>query len=185
MASKVEQELVAATGIRRRKGVSVKRHIALILKAVSEMNEQKWNNLSDVAKYWVNEQIQIANTGKGLLRWPDTPEARRVRRSISTRGTPNRMYNWRRRRKSAGERLRELIIAEGFYTKPKVLMALLEDEGYVYSENTLKLISTDFRTSIRVLFRAGLLSDDAPDKLGISGDPEVLFHDAGEEDDNE
>ncbi len=159
-----ENELRNITGLEPKVKEGPKRFRARLVRAASKLDDDKWDQLSDVVQIWVNQGIESLNSKEdvslfdGQAEEPEPePEPEKAKPKSKEPAAP--VAATEVPRVGGGQRVKEILIEHKFKIKNKDILAVMNAEGYTYSLSMLNCVCADFRQSVKVLRERGLLKD--------------------------
>lgn len=166
-ANAVEQELLKATGIKRRVAEKFEAYAKRISDKAQDLSDDEWASLSTEAATWVNDAAKAVTKGEEPPAFPDAGDgdgekaapAPASKKGAKTAAAPAKGNSTgEAKRPGAYTKIKQLMVKDPTMTSEK-LIEKLNKAGYEMTPIAVSSIRSDFRHSMRILKEAGLLAE--------------------------
>lgn len=166
--SLVEKELRDITEFKKKAKEPRKRYLSRLLKAVNDLPDDKWDDVSPEAQKWSNAGMKAVKAGKDIEDFPSDqqaaqpPETEKPETKVkSDEKQTKKEVKSKTDTKPVGikVRIKEILLDDPKVSSTKIY-DMLNEEGLQASRFTVTGIRSEFRHTIRVLVKRGLLKMD-------------------------
>jgi len=173
--SKIEQELLKATGTKTKRNENRQAYLTRVMKAVAVLDDDVWEGLATEAQEWNNGAAEAHKAGDAIADFPDYEELddnpRPDRNAISdaeeeeeeavpvkaeAKKAPGRPVGGGGSRKTSACHTIKKIVAKKPTISVSELSEKLKADGLKVSDVTIATLRSDFRDSLRVLNELGM-----------------------------
>lgn len=157
--SEIEKELLAVGKIKKKiPGEDHQKYLTRLMKAVSKVSNDVWEQLSTEAQDWNNDAAEAFKAGGSIENFPDYEgpeiEARPIKEEDEEAPPPPR--NPPKTRKSSACHTIKTLVAKKPSISVEELSEKLKAQGYKVTGVTISSLRSDTRDTLRVLNELGI-----------------------------
>jgi len=156
--SEIEKELLAVSKVKKKTpGEDHQKYLTRLMKAVSKVSDDDWEQLSEEAKGWNNGAAELHKAGAKLENFPDYdgPEIEAEEEKAPEEEAPPPKRAPKARKTSACHTIKTLVAKKPSITVDD-LSEKLKSSGMKVSDVTIATLRSDTRDTLRVLNELGI-----------------------------
>jgi len=169
----IEAELTKATGLKKKARESKARWAGRLVRGAQDLEDAKWEKLSEGAQQWVNDAVEAMNEENDIPEFP-SDEASPAKKTTKKKAAKKKAASKKSKdeeeertpepkekkkpKRGGGQRYREIFLTNPEMTKEELLEAIT-NEGFKLSVGTADIIYYEVRACLGALNDTGIFSD--------------------------